>query len=89
MLVQVHFGHGGERRGGEHLLSLGKRCLQVLSYASQEWSAYLRYGSFSWKRIPDGVGRRDIGLMLVVNILRYDRKVFNVGVPHQLSSRRR
>lgn len=45
----------------------------------QEWSGYLRYGDHSWKRISDPLGRRDIGLLLAIQILSHDSTVFPVG----------
>lgn len=46
---------------------------------TQEWTPYLRYGDHSWKRISDPLGRRDIGLLLAIQILAHDSDVFPVG----------
>ncbi|GAA6014496.1 hypothetical protein JCM10207_001627 [Rhodosporidiobolus poonsookiae] len=55
------------------------RCIAV-AVESQvaDWRPYLQYGDQSWKRISDPVGRRDVGLFLIVEILKHDPAVYSL-----------
>lgn len=55
--------------------AMADRILRTL----QDWSGYLRYGDHSWKRISEPLGRRDIGLLLAIQILGHDSTVFPVS----------
>ncbi|GAA5891519.1 hypothetical protein JCM8208_007311 [Rhodotorula glutinis] len=53
------------------------RCLAVaVENRVADWRPYLQYGDQSWKRLSDPVGRRDIGLFLVIQILKHDPAVY-------------
>ncbi|BGP19854.1 hypothetical protein JCM10213v2_007985 [Rhodosporidiobolus nylandii] len=43
-----------------------------------DWRPYLQYGDQSWKRISDPAGRRDVGLFVVVEILKHDPAVYSL-----------
>ncbi|BGP11154.1 hypothetical protein JCM10049v2_007053 [Rhodotorula toruloides] len=43
-----------------------------------DWRPYLQYGAQSWKRLSDPVGRRDIGLFLIIEILKHDPAAYTV-----------
>lgn len=48
-------------------------CAHVLvSNGLREWSSYLGFGNESWKRIDDPIGRRDVGLRFLQNVLTLD-----------------
>uniref|UniRef100_V5E6R9 Uncharacterized protein n=2 Tax=Kalmanozyma brasiliensis (strain GHG001) TaxID=1365824 RepID=V5E6R9_KALBG len=48
-------------------------CAQVLvTNGLREWSSYLGFGNESWKRIDDPIGRRDVGLRFLQNVLSLD-----------------
>jgi len=55
---------------------------------AQDWRPYLQYGDQSWKRLSDPVGRRDIGLFLIIQILKHDPAVYTVR-PRRLIFHRR
>lgn len=79
MLDPLLVGHDRERRRGEYRVSSRCRRHALTSFfAAQEWSPYLRYGDHSWKRISDPLGRRDIGMLLAIHILKHDIDVFSV-----------
>ncbi|GAA5839103.1 hypothetical protein JCM9279_002597 [Rhodotorula babjevae] len=53
------------------------RCLSIaVENRVADWRPYLQYGDQSWKRLSDPVGRRDIGLFLVIQILKHDPSVY-------------
>ncbi|BGP51428.1 hypothetical protein JCM10450v2_007370 [Rhodotorula kratochvilovae] len=55
------------------------RCLAVaVENRVADWRPYLQYGDQSWKRLSDPVGRRDIGLFLVIQVLKHDPAVYSV-----------
>ncbi|GAA6037754.1 hypothetical protein JCM8097_002325 [Rhodosporidiobolus ruineniae] len=55
------------------------RCVAVaVENQVTDWRPYLQYGNFSAKRVPDAVGRRDVALFLVVEILKHDPAVYSV-----------
>ncbi|GAA5932404.1 hypothetical protein JCM1841_001376 [Sporobolomyces salmonicolor] len=61
----------------EHVVECWTRCLALMvEHGLDDWGQYLRYGNFSWKRIGDPVGRRDIGLFLAIQILKHDPEVY-------------
>ncbi|GAA5960664.1 hypothetical protein JCM21900_005446 [Sporobolomyces salmonicolor] len=61
----------------EHVVECWTRCLALMvEHGLDDWGQYLRYGNFSWKRIGDPVGRRDIGLFLAIQILTHDAEVY-------------
>lgn len=47
---------------------------------AQDWRPYLQYGAQSWKRLSDPVGRRDIGLFLIIEILKHDPLAYSVRI---------
>ncbi len=48
-------------------------CAHVLvTNGLREWSSYLGFGNESWKRIDDPIGRRDVGLRFLQNVLSLD-----------------
>ncbi|UTT94538.1 hypothetical protein NDA17_001139 [Ustilago hordei] len=48
-------------------------CAHVLvSNGLREWSSYLGFGNESWKRIDDPIGRRDVGLRFLQNVVSLD-----------------
>jgi hypothetical protein len=61
------------------LLSLFSPLQKAEKYwTSQNWRPYLGYGDQSAKRISDPLGRRDVGLYLIVEILKHDPTVYAV-----------
>ncbi|GAA5872737.1 hypothetical protein JCM1840_004505 [Sporobolomyces johnsonii] len=62
----------------EQVVGCWTRCLALMvEHGLDDWGQYLRYGNFSWKRIGDPVGRRDIGLFLAIQILKHDPSVYS------------
>ncbi|KAJ9478870.1 hypothetical protein PHBOTO_002384 [Pseudozyma hubeiensis] len=48
-------------------------CAQVLvTNGLREWSSYLGFGNESWKRIDDAIGRRDVALRFLQNVVSLD-----------------
>ncbi|SNX82129.1 uncharacterized protein MEPE_00835 [Melanopsichium pennsylvanicum] len=48
-------------------------CAQVLvTNGLREWSSYLGFGNESWKRIDDPIGRRDVALRFLQNVISLD-----------------
>lgn len=48
-------------------------CAQVLvTNGLRQWSSYLGFGNESWKRIDDPIGRRDVGLRFLQNVVSLD-----------------
>ncbi|TKY85974.1 hypothetical protein EX895_004799 [Sporisorium graminicola] len=48
-------------------------CAHVLvTNGLREWTSYLGFGNESWKRIDDAVGRRDVGLRFLQNVVSLD-----------------
>ncbi|GAC98571.1 hypothetical protein PHSY_006165 [Pseudozyma hubeiensis SY62] len=48
-------------------------CAHVLvTNGLREWSSYLGYGNESWKRIDDAIGRRDVALRFLQNVVSLD-----------------
>ncbi|BGP03234.1 hypothetical protein RTG_02578 [Rhodotorula toruloides ATCC 204091] len=55
------------------------RCAAVaVENGVADWRPYLQYGAQSWKRLSDPVGRRDIGLFLIIEILKHDPAAYTV-----------
>ncbi len=48
-------------------------CAHVLvTNGLREWGSYLGFGNESWKRIDDPIGRRDVGLRFLQNVITLD-----------------
>ena len=48
-------------------------CAHVLvTNGLREWSSYLGFGNESWKRIDDAIGRRDVALRFLQNVVSLD-----------------
>ncbi|KDE03238.1 hypothetical protein MVLG_06267 [Microbotryum lychnidis-dioicae p1A1 Lamole] len=55
------------------------RCVAVMvQHDLVDWSGYLRYGDQSWKRVVDPIGRRTIGLLLAILILRHEPDAYSL-----------
>ncbi|SCZ94370.1 BZ3500_MvSof-1268-A1-R1_Chr12-2g03853 [Microbotryum saponariae] len=55
------------------------RCVAVMvQHNLVDWSGYLRYGDQSWKRVIDPIGRRTIGLLLAILILRHEPDAYSL-----------
>ncbi|KAK4705089.1 hypothetical protein P7C70_g1116, partial [Phenoliferia sp. Uapishka_3] len=49
----------------------------LVEHGLSEWRRYLRFGDHSWRRISDPIGRRDVGLLLSIQILKHEPTVYN------------
>ncbi|SCV73101.1 BQ2448_7026 [Microbotryum intermedium] len=55
------------------------KCISVMvQHDLVDWSGYLRYGDQSWKRVIDPIGRRTIGLLLAILILRREPDAYSL-----------
>ncbi|EPQ30847.1 uncharacterized protein PFL1_01745 [Pseudozyma flocculosa PF-1] len=65
------------RRYLEAVVDCWAGCAHVLiQNGLRSWTSYLTYGNESWKRIDDPVGKRDVGLRFLLNVLVLDPAAF-------------
>ncbi|KAN0065392.1 hypothetical protein ACQY0O_001228 [Thecaphora frezii] len=65
------------RRYLEAVIDCWAGCAHVLvQNGLRDWTSYLTFGNESWKRIDDPVGKRDVGLRFLLNVLMLDPEAF-------------
>ncbi|KAL8280033.1 hypothetical protein RQP46_007614 [Phenoliferia psychrophenolica] len=51
----------------------------IIDHDLSDWSPFFRYGEKSWRRITsDPIGRREVGLLLAVQVLQHDILLFSL-----------
>lgn len=55
------------------------KCAQaVVGHSLKSWDSYVRFGDECWQRIPDAVGRREVGMAFLSRMLELDPDSYQV-----------
>jgi len=56
----------------------GSRRADGWNMDAQDWTPFIQYGDHSWRRISDPVGKKYIGMLLAIQVLKHDPAVYPV-----------